>query len=98
MSKNIKNWPVMAKMCSTCPFKEGPNQDHKLVNSIKSRALKVSQICHHPRLKGKEETHLCRGSRDFQLEILYKMGELEEPTDEEFERKSRFYANRSNET
>jgi hypothetical protein len=80
---NIRNWPVMAAKCESCPFREGG--DIELRNRVMSRTiLQASQICHHPRLHGKKETHLCRGARDEQLTILYRMGMLPEATDRAF--------------
>lgn len=85
---NIQGWPVMPAMCASCPF--GPNGDRDLESAVISRTiLQASQICHHPRLHGKRETHLCRGARDVQLTILYRLGYLEEPTDAAFEAKSK---------
>lgn len=87
MPRNIRNWPVMATQCASCPFREGG--DIQLRNAVMSRTLlKASQICHHPRMHGKKETHLCRGARDQQLMILYRMGMLSEPTDAAFKETS----------
>ena len=62
---------------------QGRYDDPRLVDRIKKDILtEASQICHHPRLDGKEETHLCRGARDFQLEIFHRIGFLHTPTDE----------------
>ena len=78
---SIAGWPVMAHKCATCPF--GENGDVDVRNSVTERlvTLQGSQICHHPRLHGKEETRLCRGARDFQLNLLHCMGQIAEPTD-----------------
>ena len=70
----------MPTKCATCPFREGG--DAALRASVESRLLSASQICHHPRLNGHKETHLCRGARDFQLQLLHRLGFLAEPTDE----------------
>jgi hypothetical protein len=86
---NVKNWPVMKSHCATCPF--GANGDPELQVRVTYRISKLesSQICHHPALKGKPETHLCRGARDIQLKILCAFGMIEEPTDEAFTARSR---------
>jgi hypothetical protein len=42
----------------------------------------ASQICHHPVLYGKKETQLCRGARNFQLQVFYRLGVLDASTDE----------------
>ena len=86
--RSIKNWPVMAEKCASCPFREGG--DIELRNRVMERVnISSSQICHHPRLHGKKETHLCRGARDEQLTILYRMGLIPEPTDAAFAETSR---------
>lgn len=76
---HIRGWPVMAARCTTCPFRyEG---EQAVANRIRSTLLSRSQICHHPRLHGSPETHLCRGARDEQLTLLHRAGLLPEPTD-----------------
>jgi hypothetical protein len=50
--------------------------------------IEASQICHHPLLSGKKETHICRGARDFQLEIFYRLGVIDSPTDEAWKQHS----------
>ncbi|MGZ8172984.1 MAG: hypothetical protein ACXWT8_07160 [Methylobacter sp.] len=75
--------PVMKGRCPTCPFHEKNDGQIELANMVRDRCLtKASQICHHPRLKGKKETHLCRGARDFQLQVFYRMGFIRSETDE----------------
>jgi hypothetical protein len=85
MFKNIKDFSVMPRKCSTCPFRTDENGKHpdlRLVERIKQTTLtEASQICHHPRLSGKEENHLCRGARDWQLQVFYRLGIIKEPTD-----------------
>lgn len=88
---DIRAYPVMQKQCATCPFRvddHGRHPDPALVAQIQARCLseQVSQICHHPRLSDKSQTHLCRGARDFQLTIFNRLGLLTEPTDEEWDR------------
>ena len=85
--RNVKNWPVMKSLCASCLFQK--NGDTQLRASIEARVFSNSQICHHPVLKGNKETHLCRGSRDYQLEILYRLGMIVAPTDEAFALKSK---------
>jgi hypothetical protein len=89
-TRNTKGWLVMPAKCKTCPF--GEQGDPQLAAAVLDRTLfQSSQICHHPALDGKRETHLCRGQRDHQLELLYRMGLLDEPTDAEFAAKSEMY-------
>ncbi len=85
MKKNVSGWPVMKRQCATCPFRtdeRGRYRNPELVATSQVMLLsEASRICHHPRLKGKKETHICRGARDWQLEIFYRMGFLSAPTD-----------------
>jgi len=75
--------PVMEKKCRTCPF--GPKGDARIRASVTSRLLTASQTCHHPRLDGRRETHLCRGARDQQLQIMHRLGVIAEETDAAWE-------------
>lgn len=75
---NVSDKPIMPKCCATCPFKkneDGQWQNPELANTVIQRNLFNSQqICHHPRIKGKEETHRCRGYYDYAFEIYDRMG------------------------
>lgn len=75
---DISNFSVMNSKCWSCPFVIDLSLSHQIMN----RCLESSQVCHHPRLSGKKETHLCRGARDYQLEIFHRLGIISEPTDE----------------
>jgi hypothetical protein len=89
-SRNCSGMKVMPAMCNTCPF--GPNGDPRTAEGVLHDVILPmagSQICHHPTLKGKKETHLCRGARDIQLRLLCAYGVLREPTDEAFAEASR---------
>lgn len=91
-SINTSDWPVMKGKCPTCPFNKDENGREtapEIADMVRSRCLtEASQICHHPRLYGKKEDHLCRGARDFQSEFFYRIGLLETPTDEAWENKA----------
>jgi len=84
--KDVRNWLVMAHQCATCPLRQdeqGRYPDEGLAQMVIVRGMtEVSQICHHPRMHGKPETHLCRGARDFQLQLFHRPGFLSEPTPE----------------
>lgn len=88
---NISNWPVMKSKCPTYPFNEDENGSERspdVVAIVKNRCLTTaSQICHHPKLKGKKQDHLCRGARDFQLQIFHRLGFLDDQTDDAWARK-----------
>jgi hypothetical protein len=91
-TRDISNWPVMQAQCSTCPFlkdERGRYREPELAAKVESRLLSTSQLCHHPRLHGKPETHLCRGARIWQLTIFYRLGVISEPTDQAWEAKRR---------
>jgi len=78
----------MKEKCASCPF--GPNGDRELrAKVIERTGFNASQICHHPAIHGKKQTHLCRGARDEQLTILHRMGWISEPTDAAFAETSR---------
>jgi hypothetical protein len=85
--REANEMPVMKQQCATCPF--GPGGDPLICRSVTERIVRLrsSQICHHPSLSGKPETHLCRGARDLQLKILTAMGAISAPTDEAFQAK-----------
>jgi hypothetical protein len=86
-SYKIKRWPVRLAMCLSCPFREGG--DKTLAAKVLERTLlQSSQICHHPRMHGEKEHELCKGARMYQLELLARLGWLDEPTEEAFRRKS----------
>lgn len=60
-----------------------------LVSKIQQQCLtEASHICHHPRLEGKSETHLCRGARDYQNTMFYRLGVLESPSDDAWLKKA----------
>ena len=84
-------YEVMPKKCKSCPFNTDKNGRHpcpRLVSEIQRRILtEASQICHHPVIYSQPETHLCRGARDFQLEMFYRLGVIDAPTDEAWESK-----------
>lgn len=81
MTIDVTDFPVMRTKCPTCPFNY--NGDIEIANSVRERCItKGSQICHHPKLHGKKETHLCRGARDYQLMIFHRIGFLETATDD----------------
>jgi hypothetical protein len=80
--RDVSNFPVMQEKCPTCPF--GEAGDLHLRASIEQRVLtSASQTCHHTgAIHGKPDTHLCRGARDFQIQIFYRLGMLREESDE----------------
>ena len=77
--KDISQFPVRQNQCSTCPFlqermKSAKYRDPELVSRLQVQVLTTaSHICHHESLEGEEATHLCRGARDYQNEILSRL-------------------------
>jgi len=53
---------LMVGGTGTARSAESADVHHKNIARAVSEA---SEICHHPFLNGKPQTHLCRGSRDF---------------------------------
>lgn len=88
--KSVRNMPVRKAKCATCPF--GPKGDPRTRNSVEAQLLAGSHLCHHAQLDGKEPKHLCRGARDYQLEMLSRFGVLSEPTDEAYRLASEAHA------
>lgn len=83
MAINVKNFPVMKKMCPTCPFRHEHEGQIETANMVKARCMtRASQICHHPSLHGKKQDHLCRGARQFQITMFYRLGIIDAETDE----------------
>ena len=68
----------MKAKCETCLFKDGV--DAMTQEGLRQRLLSSSLHCHGTGWP--IGTHLCRGARDWQLQILYRMGYLAAPTDE----------------
>lgn len=85
-TRNVRHMPVNKTKCQTCPFRKGG--DPALRAKIETRVLcEASQTCHHSgSIHGKPDTHLCRGARDHQLTLFHRLGLLDEPTDEAWER------------
>lgn len=72
----IEGMPLNKVKCETCPFRgEGcPEVRSKVEQRVLTQA---SQVCH-----GTCNKTLCRGARDFQLQIFHRLGLLKEATDE----------------
>jgi hypothetical protein len=79
--KDIRSFSVNQTFCHSCPFKpdeRGIYQNPELANKVIERTLfKGQQICH-----GTKNTTLCRGARNYYLEFYSRLGWLENPTDE----------------
>lgn len=80
--------PVNKAMCATCPFRAGSPYEYLRPDLEKSALTSNSRICHSTgsnnainRRTGKPAA-LCRGARDSQLNMFYRLGFLSAPTDE----------------
>lgn len=86
--------PVRKTNCKTCPWLKGQKKEWaSLKQMLMERALHSSPLCHSTgkalvRHNGEKlKAHVCRGARDFQLELFVSIGFLSEPTDEAWEAK-----------
>ena len=80
--QQISNWTVNKKRCKTCPFNDEDNGYMPSVERIKTTCLtESSHICHST------NSTICRGARDYQLTIFYRLGVIENPTDEAWAKK-----------
>jgi hypothetical protein len=77
---------VASVQCASCPWKQDGGilgQDTELKAALEIQvATQENQLCHAPALVGEPETQICRGARDYQLQIFYRLGVLEAETDE----------------
>lgn len=83
--------PLRKTMCATCPFREG-SPYASLTSSIAKSAETESRICHSTGSNGIHhrtgiKPHLCRGARELQLARFANAGFLDEPTDEDWNKK-----------
>lgn len=81
--------PVRDQMCATCVFKSeregGVHLAPERNAEIRAQVLKgYNQLCHHD----KDKT-ICRGGRDFQITLWYRLGILDAPTTEALEEAQR---------
>lgn len=82
--------PPCKVMCKTCPFRDGSPYESLRAHLMESSLKEGSRECHSTGTKGfkgntKKPARTCRGSRDFQLQVMYRLGVLSAPTDEAWE-------------
>ena len=81
-----KQMPINKRMCATCPFRDGSPYADLVPSLTLSAFTEASRICHSTGSNalnehtGKKE-RLCRGARDAQLQLLFKLGFLSAATD-----------------
>lgn len=93
ISGENKDLPLRATMCPTCPFKPG-SKNADLIPFLTERSMTdASHICHST---GKDNAfhkdtglpeHICRGAREVQLTFFHRLGFLDEPTMENWNKK-----------
>lgn len=81
--------PVMPQMCKSCPFRDDGGA-LSLCPEVRARIHSYlldgqNHLCHSPQLAGGKPTHICRGGRDWQLEMWFRMRIIDTPTDEALE-------------
>ncbi len=82
--------PIMPEMCATCPFREDRDGVDEVRTGVMQRVLtEGSQTCHSNGIANGEphDSHLCRGARNFQLEVFARLGVIKEPTDEAWDKR-----------
>lgn len=77
--------PLRKTMCGTCPFKAG-SKYACLKEYLTTFSLHESRICHSTGSNGINKKtglpeHICRGSRDIQLNVMANLGVISEATD-----------------
>ena len=73
---------VRKTQCETCVFRPvsegGINLALGRHEEIQCNLLRgINQLCHHD-----DDKTVCRGGRDFQLQMFHRLGVIKEPTDE----------------
>ena len=84
--------PIRKAQCKTCPFRSDGWTEVRAL--LERRALtEATPICHSTgralvRHNGEKlKAHLCRGARNYQLTIFYRLGVIAAPTDEAWKEK-----------
>lgn len=76
---DMRTYPVQKSPCLTCPFAgKEPLMLSDYEQYIENLMGKGQHICHST------QENVCRGGRDIQLQWLYFIGRLDEPTDVAF--------------
>ncbi len=84
MKKSV-NMPVCKTMCKTCPFRAGSPYAH-LEPTLREAAMTEGRICHSTgsnaiNKKTGKPSHLCRGARQIQLQLMHRLKVIAAPTD-----------------
>ncbi len=77
---------VVSVQCASCPWRDDRgiirDQPEMLGNLMTAVLSRANQFCHAPALSGRAEMQICRGARDFQLQVFHRLGVLPAPTDQ----------------
>lgn len=81
-------------MCPTCPFRRGSPYEYLVPALTQSALTEASRECHQTGSNGVnhrtgKKPKLCRGARDLQLNLFYRLGFIEAPTDQAWAKKRR---------
>lgn len=87
---NNPNMPVRKTMCATCPFQ--PNSKYECLKDLlaESALIESSRICHSTGSNNAvnnrtgKRPHICRGTREIQLNVMTELKMISEPTDIEW--------------
>lgn len=82
--EQIDPYNVMPTKCGTCVLHPDMEKRFKLtperISEIKLNAIEgVNQICH---CNKDGEVKICRGVRDYMVDMWHRLGRIEEPTEE----------------
>jgi hypothetical protein len=79
-------YPVQSSQCKSCIFREGSDvvSQERLVEIQQYLLAGKTHLCHSPdqsKPKAKRKnTHACKGARDWQLSMWYRLGYISAPT------------------
>jgi hypothetical protein len=74
----VRRLKLRRNKCKTCPFGGGSNLfSVNTIDGIKNNVINgINHICHS------EDKYICRGARNYCLNMWHRMGRIESPTDE----------------
>lgn len=80
-NKNYNPNKVRKTQCKTCPWRPKSPLNYSVPEIAQKAITEHNHYCHNEQLEGKTHYNLCRGTRNYQLEVFYKLKVLNEPTD-----------------
>ena len=87
---NVEGLKANRDFCKTCPFKPNKHGYYQMPD-VAARAIEQcgfdrQQVCHGTEGPNRKATSLCRGHRDYLLQLFFRLGWIEAETDEAFEK------------